>query len=231
MVKYALFLNCLLISSGQLLSQHIADIAKENPVLKISMLPMFHIDNAFVLAAQIPFSKGRFSLQPEIGYGATSSNVWYEPWTPDESPDKNTVRSKLQFRSYYKDWAVFRAYYGGEYSYRHSTYRQSGLEGNDNNLAMLPAIRLRRTTHAMHGLLGWQGYFNNRLSIDFHAGFGLRMAENSALTKGLSKEELDQIRFDERDWFRRSKRIGSYGPYPDFFGAIQLGFILGKLDR
>lgn len=183
---------------------------------------MMHIDNAFVLATEIPLSKGRFSLQPEIGYGATASNVWYEPWTTDESPDKNTVRSKLQFRSYYKDGAVFRAYYGGEYAYMHSTYRQSGLDGNSNNPAIRQAIRLRRTTHAMHGLLGWQGYFNNRLCLDFHIGFGLRMTENSSLTKGLSNEELEKVRFDDREWFRRSKRLGNYGPYPDLSAPYSL---------
>ncbi len=226
-----LLLNCLLICSKQLHAQHIADIAKEKPVLKVSLLPMYHIDNAFVLAAEIPLSKGHFSLQPEIGYGSASSNVFYEIWALDDiPPEKNTVRSKLQFRSYYKEGSAFRAYYGGEYAYRHMNYRQSGLDASGIS-AITPPLRLRRTTHALHGILGWQRHFNNRLSIDFHIGFGLQMSENSAVTKGLTDEELAKIRFNEMSWFRRSKRIGSYGPYPDFLGAIQLGFILGKLNR
>lgn len=231
MNRYVLLLNCLLICPKQLYSQHVADIAKENPVLKVSLLPIYHIDNAFVFGAEIPLSKGRFSLQPEIGYGWGAANLLYGISGHSENPpDKNTVRSKLQFRSYYKTGSSFRAYYGGEYSHRHMNYRQSSLDANSIRVVTAP-LHLRRTMHAVYGILGWQRYSGSRFSVDFHVGFGLQMSKNFAVTKGLSSEELAAIRFDEMNWFRRSKRIGRYGPYPDFLGAIQLGFKLGKFNR
>lgn len=231
MNRYILLLNCLLLCSKQLCSQHVADIAKENPILKISLLPVYHIDNAFVLATEIPLSKGRFSLQPEIGYGWGAGNLLYKIWAyGDSPPDKNTFRSKLQFRSYYKSGSAFRAYYGGEYSYRHMNYRQPGPDAGGTSV-VTPPLHLRRTTHGMYGILGWQRHSGSRFSVDFYMGFGLQMSKNFAVTKGLTGEELSEIRFDEMNWFRRSKRIGRYGPYPDFLGAIQLGFILGKFNR
>lgn len=210
-------------------AQYVAGIAREKPIIKLSALPMFHIDNAFVIGAEIPLAKGRFSLQPEIGYGPPESNIWYEWWFHDTYPDKTTLRTKLQFRSYFREGGVFRAYYGGEYSYKQSDYKQEYTTGG-SDVAIVRQLDLRRTTHAMHGIMGWQGYFSSRLSIDFQIGFGLRASENRSLTKGLSTEELDRIKLDERGWFGRSKKMGQYGPYPSFMGAVQLGFILGKLD-
>lgn len=209
--------------------QHVASVAREKPILKLSFLPAFHIDNAFVLGAELPLSGGRFSLQPEIGYGSSKTNIWYEWWYTDElRPDKNTIRTKLQFRAYIIESRVFRAYVGGEYAYRHNNYLQD-RNAEPENTNPTEMLKLQRVNHAMHGLFGWQGYFSNRLTLDFHVGFGLRMSKNHSLTKGLSATELDAIRIEDRFWWGRSRRLEHFGPFPSLIGGVQLGFILGKV--
>jgi hypothetical protein len=207
------------------IAQQGAEMGRENPILKISFLPMFHVDNAFVVAGEIPLAKGRFSLQPEIGYGTAHSNIWYAAWTARRNiPEKRTLRTKLQFRSYFKEGRVFRGYFGGEYAYRHSNFQQEREE-----LSTEP-LRLQRSNHSMHGIMGWQGYSTKRLTIDLQFGFGLRISENRALTQGLTQAERNNVRINERGWFWRNKELGSFGPYPSFIGAVQLGFVLGKLQ-
>lgn len=223
-----LLLMGLFLSSAR--AQTVPELARNHPILKFSFLPMFHIDNAFVVGAEIPLGNGRFSLQPEFGYGPPQSNVWYEWWFDNTYPDKTNYRTKLQFRAYFKDGGVFRGYYGGEYSYMQSDFNQHLEIFNGGTRPELKPLELRRTSHAMYAIMGWQGYFSNRLTIDFHFGFGLKATENRSLTQGLTTEQLEDIRLDEKAWFGRSRRIGQYGPYPSLMTGVQLGFILGKIN-
>lgn len=229
MRTYTTIWALLLLAVSPAPAQKMADLARKKPLLKLSLVPLVHIDNSFMLGTEIPLGKGRVSLQPEIGYGVGSGNLWYENWNR-ESPDKTTVQSKLQFRSYYKDGSTFRSYYGFEYAYRQSTYRQSDL-GNSSQPLFGKTIDLRRTTHFAHGFLGWQGYFGNRLVLDFQVGLGLRKPEIKVLTDGLTAEQLATVSINERDWLNRSRAPGKYGPYPALMGAVQIGFVLGKIEQ
>lgn len=233
MKNLAILVSCLLPflppSAGY--AQRMAEIAREKPVVKLSMLPLFHFDNAFVVGAEIPLKTGQISLQPEIGLGAARSSIWYPWWYDEPYPDKNTFRSKIQFRSYFMDGRVFRAYFGGEYAYIQNTYRQQFRAADAPNVTVVRDVTLRRATHAVHGLMGWQGYFSSRLTLDFHVGFGMRAPRNFSVTRGLPTEELEQIQIDDQRWFGRSRKLGRFGPYPDLIAAFQLGFVLGKIQK
>lgn len=207
--------------------QYLAQNAKNNLGLKLSLLPMFHIDNAFVLATEIPFNNGKISIQPEIGYGHAKNNKWYYWRLNDDYPDKTTLRTKLQVRAYYREGSTFRSYAGGELGYWQSDYHQTR---RPESASVPQTITLQRKQHSIHGIMGWQGYFGRRFVIDFYVGMGLKATENLSRTKGLSEKELEDIRLDDRVWFGRNRRMGRYGPYPDLIGAVQLGILLGKVD-
>ena len=229
-MRKGLFILLALLATVEIQAQSVAEIARTKPQIKLSILPMFHLDNAFMLGAEIPMGNGRFSLQPEFGYGPAQSNLWYEWWFHDSYPDKTTIRTKLQFRSYFKEGSVFRGYYGAEYSYLQSDFNQDHSYMANGLPVVINPLELRRTSHAVHGIMGWQGYFSNRLTIDFQFGFGLKATENRSLTPGIPQDELDKIKLDERKWLGRSLSLGQYGPFPSFMTAISIGFVLGKVN-
>jgi hypothetical protein len=202
---------------------------KSHVILKYLPLGLFDIDNTIQFGIEVPFPDDRFTVQQEFGFGHTSFNLWYHD--QQDRPDKQTFKTRTQFRFYFSEKRWVRSYVAAEYLMKRVEHKETQWVGQDcltGNCGYFEnkTIKFGRFADAGHIKLGWQFYFNNRMTLDLYTGFGIRKMSFKTLTPeaGNARPHDDYVWWDGT-WANTHQVV------PSLAVGFQFGFALGKFQR
>ena len=229
MRKYV-FTFVLILCLGRAYAQIDSNESKDHVIMKFLPLSLFDVDNTFQAGLEIPFRNRRFSVQQELGYGHSLFNVWYQG--EQNHPNKNTIKSRTQFRVYFYERKQMRAYVAGEYLFKRVINKDNQWVGQDciyGNCGYFESksVRFGRFVNAGHMKAGWQFYFTNRITIDVYTGFGVRTIRGRTLTRNAENARLDDNWLIWQGGYRQNNG-NYYQLFPSISPGFQIGFALGK---
>lgn len=201
---------------------------KDLVILKFVPLAFFDIDNTVQLGVEVPLKDRRFTIHQELGYGHSVFNPWYINW--DNELNKQTFRSRSQFRFYFHEWGAGRMYVAVEYLHKRVTAQQQMWAGVncDGNQAGCDYHELRdvkgsKIINALHTKVGWHFYLGNRITLDLYVGGGLRLKSYNT-----TPDNVGRVQFGKYGWFDDLDFWEDHVLYPSLTTGFQLGIPLGK---